>query len=130
MTTVNNWAAAVSGNWTTAANWSTGLVPGSSDDVFLGILGTYTVSLTNSAQTVNSLTISNKAATLAIAAPGQTESIIADLSNSGKLNIDATGSGGTTVSVGGGFTNTGTVTLGNIGETAASALKVLGGTTN
>jgi hypothetical protein len=48
-----HWSSSGNGNWTTAADWSSGTVPGSSDDAFIGISN---VSVTSSANvTVNSL---------------------------------------------------------------------------
>jgi hypothetical protein len=48
-----HWIAG-SGNWTTASNWSTDTVPGSSDDAVLDAPGTYTVTV-SSDETINSL---------------------------------------------------------------------------
>src|SRR6266567_2878562 len=54
-----------SGNWSKTGNWSPSGVPGAGDDVVLGGSSTYTLTLNVSA-TVNSLTISDSGATLAI----------------------------------------------------------------
>src|SRR6185503_3736230 len=43
------WTNLAGGSWTTAANWSTGVVPGANDHAFLTSNGTYTVSLTANA---------------------------------------------------------------------------------
>jgi hypothetical protein len=40
-----SWAAAVSGSWFDPARWSTGAVPGQSDDVCVTVDGTYTVAI-------------------------------------------------------------------------------------
>src|SRR5437899_7761474 len=53
------------GNWNKPANWSPSGVPGAGDDVVLGGSSTYTVTLNVSA-TVNSLSITDGSATLAI----------------------------------------------------------------
>ncbi len=45
----DSWKAATSGAWTTAANWSTGVVPTSSDNVCITIAGNYAVTITGSA---------------------------------------------------------------------------------
>src|SRR6266851_3351997 len=39
------WTNTAGGNWSVSANWSTGTVPGSSDNVFIISNGTYTVLL-------------------------------------------------------------------------------------
>ena len=49
------WKKAVSGNWTTAANWSTSTVPISIDNVLISVPGTYTVTSAGN-QTIRSLT--------------------------------------------------------------------------
>ncbi len=91
-----SWKSAVSGNWTTAADWSTGKVPGAADDATIGVAGFYTVSLTSSV-TVSSLTISDPGATLAVAAK---DSLTAgSLINTGTIDLtggilNITGSGG------------------------------------
>src|SRR5437660_5496372 len=40
-----SWTNSLGGNWSTAANWSTGTIPGPSDNVFLTNAGSYTVTL-------------------------------------------------------------------------------------
>ena len=64
--TVINWKTAISGSWTLGSNWDLGAVPGSNDDVIIGVAGAYTVTLTASIS-VNSITISDAQATLSIA---------------------------------------------------------------
>ncbi|HEV2334678.1 MAG TPA: hypothetical protein VGS13_04220 [Stellaceae bacterium] len=54
-----------SGNWSKSSNWSPSGVPGTTDDVFLDGSSTYTLTLNVSA-TVNSLTVNDSNATLAI----------------------------------------------------------------
>src|SRR5580658_8343543 len=63
---VNNvsWKTAVSGDWNTAADWTGGVVPGSSNDVTIGVAGAYTVTI-STGQSAHSLTISDAAATVA-----------------------------------------------------------------
>jgi hypothetical protein len=60
--TPDSWKSAVSGNWTTAADWSAG-VPTSSNDVTIAVSGKYTVTI-NSADAANSLTINDATATV------------------------------------------------------------------
>ena len=45
ITCTDTWSAAASGSWTTAANWSTGVVPTPSDNVCITTNGTYTVTI-------------------------------------------------------------------------------------
>ena len=45
----DSWKTATSGSWTTAGNWSTGVVPTSTDHVCITVAGTYTVTITGSA---------------------------------------------------------------------------------
>ena len=107
-----SWKSAVAGNWTTAADWSTGAVPGAADAVTIGVSGYYTVTLTTLV-TVGSIAVSDAGATLAISDPSKTESIAGDLSNSGTVEVDASGNGGTAVDIAGTLTNSGTLSLGN-----------------
>ena len=48
------WKTAVSGNWSTAANWSGGAVPSAGDDVEVALIGNYKVTVT-AAEVANSL---------------------------------------------------------------------------
>ncbi len=41
----DSWTNAAGGSWATASNWSTGVVPSTSDDVCITLPGTYTVTL-------------------------------------------------------------------------------------
>ena len=52
-TCTDTWKAAVSGLWTTAANWSTGIVPTSSDNVCITLGGSYTVTIEGTATAVH-----------------------------------------------------------------------------
>ena len=47
------WTNTAGGNWSAATNWSTGTVPGSSDNAFMVSAGTYTVTLDISATVLN-----------------------------------------------------------------------------
>jgi fibronectin-binding autotransporter adhesin len=58
-----SWIAAGNGNWTTASNWSGGIVPGANDDVTIGLSGAFTVSIT-SPVSAHSLTLNNSGATV------------------------------------------------------------------
>ncbi len=54
-TVTNNWANGVSGNWSTAANWSRGHVPNALEDAFINPTGVQGVTLSSGAQTPRSL---------------------------------------------------------------------------
>jgi fibronectin-binding autotransporter adhesin len=55
----DSWKAAVSGNWDTATNWSTGAVPGSGDVACITVGGTYTVTYqpASGSETVDALVV-------------------------------------------------------------------------
>jgi hypothetical protein len=55
----DSWKTAASGNWDTAANWSTGVVPGVSDVACITVAGTYTVTYqpVSGSETVDSLVL-------------------------------------------------------------------------
>lgn len=115
------WKSPVSGSWTFAADWSSGTVPGASDDVTIGVLGSYTVAVT-SAIAIHSLTLSDPAATLTIKDPGVSEKVTANFTNAGVVTLDAAGGGGTTLSIGGALANSGLFTIGNAGLAAATTV--------
>jgi hypothetical protein len=90
-----------SGNWATAADWSTGVVPGSADDAFISAPGGYTVSIITPI-TVASIALDNASATLAVSDSGGTATVTGDLDDGGGLLVDwSGGQGGTTLSIGG-----------------------------
>jgi len=59
----DSWENPVSGDWSDAADWSSGALPGSNSAVTIGVSGTYTVTLNSPAEAA-SLTLSDKTATL------------------------------------------------------------------
>ncbi len=121
MTTIS-WQNAVNANWTDAAGWSTGTVPGASDDAVIGAVGSYTITL-NSSITVDIVAIGDKSATLSISNAGGTESLAGDLINNGLIAIDtANAAGGSTVTIGGTLGNAGTVEIGNGNLSAPSTV--------
>jgi hypothetical protein len=121
-----SWNSGISGNWNTASDWSTDTVPGSGDDVTIAASGPYIVSLTTPI-TVNSITISDTSATLAVADSGGTETVTGDLTNSGTLDVD-TGSyeGGSTVTAGGALDNSGSLDIGNGNLSASTTVTAAG----
>ncbi len=87
---VINWAAGISGNFITAANWNPAAVPGPADDAALSAGGTYTVTSSIS-ETVNSLTT---AAGATLAVNGGTFTVNNGTgagANAGTLRVDAGG---------------------------------------
>ena len=68
MTTIT-WANAISGDWSTAADWSGGVVPAASDDVLIGDAGPYSVTV-SSGEAAMSLELDAAGATLAVASGG------------------------------------------------------------
>jgi hypothetical protein len=105
------WTYKGNGNWTHASNWSSGAVPGASDDVFIGLNGVtvtsdHTVTVnsigTNSGSTLN---ISGESWFTATNGTGSTE-------NLGTIKVV----GDSTLQIGAGtFENFGTVILGSTG---------------
>jgi hypothetical protein len=128
--TAIHWKKGISGSFDTAADWSTGTVPGIADDVFIDAPGKYTVTLpASSPQNVNTLTIS-KGATLDITSgvffvPGGTTNagnilsesytVLYDVNNTGTIKTAGNGyidleygtNSGTIESVGNGANPTG-----------------------
>ncbi len=98
--TAISWKSGVSGNWTTAADWTPGQVPGVNDDVTIADAGTYTVTLTGS----------QKAHSVTLNASG------AKLTDTGTLTL------GTTLAL-----DAGTFTLGSGGVLAGGTVDMLGG---
>jgi hypothetical protein len=77
-----SWISSTSGAWTTAADWSTGAVPGAGDDVVINQPAGVTVTLAASTS-VHSLSLTG--ATLNVT--GGTLAVAADSSNAGSLQV-------------------------------------------
>jgi len=77
-----SWASSTSGEWTTATNWSTGMVPAAGDDVVINQSAAVTVTLAVST-TIHSLSLTG--ATLNLT--GGTLAVAADSSNAGSLQV-------------------------------------------
>jgi hypothetical protein len=106
-----SWAHPASGDWDTAANWSTGVVPTANDDVtiaFPGITVTHNQAITDSCHS-----LTDGSATLNFTA--------------GQLNLGASSSIGGNLLLGGGFplSITGTLTLTGGGTASGSAAYLL-----
>ena len=101
-----SWNTASSGSWSVASNWSTDTVPGSGDDAFLAIAGSYTVSLTATIA-VASITISDTSAALLMQDASGDATVAGDLDNAGTLRIVS----GASVAVGGNLLNAGGLLL-------------------
>ena len=100
-----SWTSPTSGSWQTAANWSTGAVPKAGDDVVINEAGGIQVTLNGSAS-VNSITLTGDTLNVAI---GSLTVAGAVTNNSGSITV----SPGTSLNVGGQYTQnaTGTLTL-------------------
>jgi hypothetical protein len=90
-TCTDSWKAAVSGNWSEPAKWSTGSVPSSSDEACITVAGTYTVTAEGS-QEVKSLTLGGESggATLSLRGLGCTTSTYFDASSNITTNAFGT----------------------------------------
>src|SRR6185312_11399998 len=101
------WTNQAGGLWQTAADWSTGIVPGATDDVLISLAGGYTIGYALAGQTIASLTMSDPGATLALNSGRLTVSGTIGL-NAGTLALNGTAggpgvvlSGGTVIANGG-----------------------------
>jgi hypothetical protein len=119
-------------NWTTATDWSTGTVPGASDDV---TISQGDPEITGNVGTVNSVTVS---AQFSIEDGGDLTTTVG-LTNSGGLYVDNGGSGGSSLTIGGTLTNSNYVQIGNYnvattvtaqGLSNTGTINIDGGSTN
>src|SRR6185312_2012627 len=94
------WTGGVSGDWTTTADWSTGTVPGATDDVIIDVAGGYTVTI-SSAQSINNLTLNAAGVTLADNSRLTLGGTLALDAGTLALNTNHTIKGGTIVAAGG-----------------------------
>ncbi|TAK36654.1 MAG: HYR domain-containing protein [Chloroflexota bacterium] len=85
-----SWINASGGSWLTGSNWSTGLVPGTSDDVCIIQDGTYTVTAYGAAVTVKSLTIGGATGTQRLKI-GSTGAAHAYLTTTGGMSVGSQG---------------------------------------
>jgi hypothetical protein len=81
-----SWARGVSGDFAAASNWTPAEVPGPANDVTIAAKGNYTVT-SSSNETVDSLTIANKHATLFITGPSTVATTIGGYNN-GAISVD------------------------------------------
>ncbi len=120
VTCATSWKSAVSGDWTTAADWTSG-VPTSTTAACITVAGTYTVTVTGESATAKTLTLGvatgtatqtlslvgvgcGSAASLTTASPGST------VAKHGVLQLTSTGCGGEPATVhSAGLTNSGTL---------------------
>ena len=83
-TCTDNWLSPVSGLWTTAADWSTGVVPTSSDNACIKVAGTYTVTLKGT-EDANTLTLGGTSGK-------ETLTVVGNAAGSAILDLTANGS--------------------------------------
>jgi hypothetical protein len=95
-----------SGDFATVSNWDPAAVPGPADDAIIGVRGNYTVT-SSVDETVNSLAISEKHATLLIEGASRFSDTLGGV-NHGTIVVD----GSSSLSIG---TNTTNTTLANVG---------------
>ena len=112
-----SWLNPVSGNFATAADWSTGSVPGLQDSVAISTAGTYTLSVTSST-TVRSIEETDSGATVTI---GGSDA----LTLSGISNINGAVAGSGALDLAGGVT-----TFDGNGSISAASWSLLGAGTN
>lgn len=86
-TCTDTWKAAVSGLWTTAANWSTGIVPTSSDNVCITLGGSYTVTIEGTA-TAATVTVGGTAGTQLVSIEGAARAVDSSLTLSANRKFD------------------------------------------
>jgi len=113
-----DWYANSGGDWSPAGD------PGATDDVVIGG-GTVTLTGGDAGITVNSITLSGTSV-LQIHDPGATQSVAGNVTNSGSLDIDTTGGGGSSLAIGGTLANTGTLNIGNGFLTAPTTVTAAG----
>ena len=114
----DSWHVAASGSWNTPADWSTGVVPASTDNVCLPALASsYTVTL-NTSVSVNSITIGATSGatnqTLSVASvpgnnPTLTLATASTVDQTGALDLDSAGGGTTELAGAGTVTNAGSL---------------------
>jgi Hint domain len=135
------WSSAVSGNWSTATNWSPNGVPGAigGDTVTIGVTGAdYTITYDETTEAINNLAISSANATLAFS----TNDVLTvynsttlqagtiDLENGGDiLNIGTLSAGGLSTSAGS-IINIGAGSLVNFYSATLDGLVDITGTTS
>ncbi len=100
----DSWKSGASGKWDTAADWSTGKVPGLSDVACISASGSYTVTIGNESITIAALTIGGT---------GSTPTLAIGNSGSGEAAISVTGA----VTI-----NTGTLSFGWEGGLSAGSV--------
>ncbi|HEY1707953.1 MAG TPA: hypothetical protein VGG10_06790 [Rhizomicrobium sp.] len=100
-----------SGDWSTAADWSTGEVPGAGDSVVFPEFKYFTVTLSSGTK-IGSLVLQSYGESLQINAPGQKIVVQRDIDNGGNITIDGDGGGGSQIVVDGTLTNSGSFDIG------------------
>ena len=90
------WDSAVNGDWDDATKWTGGVVPGVSDNVFITVAGTYTVTLDDVNRAVNSLTVGAASGVQTLAIQSRTLSLAAasEIGANGVLQLRSAGLSG------------------------------------
>lgn len=87
----SSWLNPADGSWFESANWDTAIVPGSADQVTLGLVGGYTVTVPGSADALQ-LSITNPDAMLHID-NARTLDLFGELTNEGLIIVNPAGGG-------------------------------------
>jgi hypothetical protein len=132
---LSTWTNASGGDWNDPNNWDTHAVPTSTDDVFINLAGTYTVTLNASTTTVNSLTLGDNASsspTLVVQSSNLTLNNASTINSLGTLSLKTTTlNGAGAIANSGQILGRGTDTINNaITTTATSTLRAQGNSTD
>lgn len=118
-----SWADPADGIWGLASNWDPAVIPGASDDVLLGLVGAYTVTVANASRSAANLTIANPDATLNINA-FRVLALFGGLSNEGLIVVNPAQTGASTIlrfDMSAPISGSGRITLNNPTTTAVLA---------
>ncbi len=132
---LSTWTNAAGGDWNDPNNWDTHAVPASGDDVFINLAGTYTVTLSATTTTVNSLTLGDNASsspTFIVQSSNLTLNNASTINSLGTLSLKTTTlNGAGTIANSGQILGRGTDTINNaVTTTATSTLRAQGNSTD
>ena len=120
-----SWKDGTSGNWSNDSDWNGETSPGPGDDALINGVSANTLTVTT-AMTVASITLSDASALLQIENPGAVDTVTGPVADAGAIGLDASGSGGSTLQIGGLLTVSNQLQIGNTGLLSQSLLTVGG----